>query len=95
MELDEHLVKWFSIIGQNVIRLRGGTSQVNLAEKAKVARSSIRAIEEGRSINFQNLIKIANALGVSPADLFITDLERGEISYKTKLLMDLIDIKKK
>lgn len=93
IKTEELFLNYLKIIGANVERLRGGMSQLSLAKKAHVGRSTIRAIEEGRMINLRNLIKIAEALGMKPADLFITDVNRGEISYKHKLLMDLISKK--
>lgn len=95
IEPDDRLNNWFSIIGLNISRLRGRMDQKALAVKAGVGRNAIMAIERGKPISLINLIKIAEALGVLPADLFITDVERGEITYKHKMLMDLIDIKKK
>ena len=57
----------------------------------------MRSAEHGKEISLTNLIKIANALGLEPADLFISEKDREEITYKHKLLMDKIseeDLKK-
>jgi transcriptional regulator with XRE-family HTH domain len=84
------LLKYVAIIAANIKRLRGGMSEEQLAKQAKVARGTIQRLRAGKPISLENLIKIAETLGVTPADLFITDMDRGEISYKHKLLMDLI-----
>jgi len=34
------------------------------------------------------LFKIAEALGEEPADLFLTEKDREDITYKTKVLFD-------
>jgi transcriptional regulator with XRE-family HTH domain len=91
MEMNElKISKFLEIIGKNIDRLRGGMSRGKLAKKVGVSRGTIESAIKGKAINFKNLIKIADALGVSPADLFISDFDRGEVSYKHKLLMDLI-----
>ena len=66
---------------------RGRISQKDLTEKAGVSRHTIRNAESGNSINLTNLIKIADALGIHPADLFLTDDDRQEVTYKMKLLL--------
>ena len=80
----------FNAIGGNIIRLRtgGGMSQEQLAENSGIGRSTIQSMERGEPCTLANLIKIATALGVSPADLFLTSKDRAEITYKTKLLCD-------
>ena len=82
----------FSVVGANIIRLRtgAGMSQKELAAKAGAGRSTILAIESGRQCNLTMLIKIAHALGVSPADLFLSPSDHKEITYKTKLLIEKI-----
>jgi len=90
-DIGKELLKYYCrIIGTNVIRLRGGLSQEQLAKKAKVARGTIGSIESGEPISLENLIKIAEALGVNLPDLFISDDDREEISYKAKILVDKI-----
>jgi len=86
------LQQFFNIVGANIIRLRtgAGMSQKELATKAGVGRSTILAIESGRRCNLTMLIKIAGALDVSPADLFLSPSDHKEITYKTKLLIEKI-----
>jgi len=80
----------YKTVGRNVRRLRGDMSQKKLSEKAKVSRSTVESIENGFGCSFENLIKIARALGVSPADLFITDEQRKEVTYSHLLLMEKV-----
>jgi len=82
----------FGIVGANIIRLRtgAGMSQKQLAFKAGVGRSTILAIESGTRCNLAILIKLADALGVSPADLFLSPGDHKEITYKTKVLLEKI-----
>lgn len=59
--------------GQKVreIRLKQNISQEKLAEKANLHRTYIGMIERAeKNITLLNIEKIANALGVSIADLF-------------------------
>jgi len=91
MEDELSKINYLKIIAENIIRLRGRVSQDSLAKKARISRSTIRAIEEARAISLENLIKIAKALNVSPADLFISGDEFQRITYKSKLLLDLIE----
>jgi len=80
------------IVGENVRRLRGKMSQAELAKKAGVSRSTVQKAEKGISIEFDNILRIALALEVHPTDLFLTDDNRKEITYKTKLIMDKLKI---
>jgi transcriptional regulator with XRE-family HTH domain len=51
-------------------RERQGLSQEALAQRAELNRSYIGGVERGeRNISLLNLLRIARALGVSPADL--------------------------
>jgi transcriptional regulator with XRE-family HTH domain len=51
-------------------RVRQGLSQEALAQRAELNRSYIGGVERGeRNISLLNLLRIARALGVSPADL--------------------------
>lgn len=57
------------------LRNAKGLSQSDLAEIAKIGRQTLIRIEEGRSggIDFGVLERLANALGVHPADLLTYD----------------------
>jgi transcriptional regulator with XRE-family HTH domain len=84
--VDKRLKDIYRLIGLNIARLRGGMSKKVLAQKAKLSRGTITAAEKGEGINLETLIKIADALKISPADLFITDMQRNEVSYMHILL---------
>jgi len=84
------LLSIFFTIGSNIRRMRGSMTQSNLSAKAGVSRSTIEAVESGRGCSLENLIKMADALGCQPEDLFITDEKRKEISYAHILLMEKI-----
>jgi XRE family transcriptional regulator, regulator of sulfur utilization len=61
-------------LGQRIaaLRKRAGFSQETLAEKASVHRTYIGFVEQGkRNPTADNLNKIARALGVSVADIFL------------------------
>jgi transcriptional regulator with XRE-family HTH domain len=59
------------------LRLKKGLSQEALAASAEIHRTYIGDVERGtRNIALLNMVKIANALGVSLARL-IADMERG------------------
>jgi transcriptional regulator with XRE-family HTH domain len=60
------------VAGSNIRRIRQerGLSQEQLADLAKLHRTYIGGIERGeRNVSLNNLARIAEALGVSPADL--------------------------
>lgn len=66
-------MRWEDVIGQNVRRLRRakGLSQEALAHEAGMSMRYLAGLERGEenpSLNF--LVKLADALGVSPRDLF-------------------------
>jgi transcriptional regulator with XRE-family HTH domain len=86
----EKLNDVLTAIGYNIIRLRigGGMSQDQLAEKSGIGRSTIQRMERGEPCTLDNLIRVAEVLGVNTADLFLTNADRAEITYKTKLLCD-------
>jgi transcriptional regulator with XRE-family HTH domain len=55
-------------------RLAKGLSQEKLAEEANLHRTYISSLEcMKRSISLDNIQKIANALGVEPYQLFLTE----------------------
>ena len=81
-------INYLDVLAENIKRLRGRITQKELAKKAGVGKSTVNAIEQGRAISLEKLIKIANALKVHPSDLFISEKDRIEISYKHKLLID-------
>jgi len=57
--------------GVRAIRTIRGLSQVELAEKASVPQSSISRIENGSTkVSDSVRVRIANALGVDPHELF-------------------------
>lgn len=89
-DMDIKLAELFCTVGSNIIRLRAGKgmSQKELVEKSGVSRTTINLTEQGVPCSCTNLLKIAIALEVKPADLFLTDQDRREVTYKTKLLFD-------
>lgn len=97
-DLMERLQGVYAAIAANIIRLRGKMSQESLGKKAGISRSTIEKLESGKGCNLENLIKIADALGVKPEDLFISAEDRQRVSYMHVKLMDRLaeslDIKK-
>lgn len=91
---DRSCVETLNVVAGNIRRLRGlkNMDQDLLAKAAEVSRATISAAETGSPVNLQSLIKIAHALGVGPADLFLTDEDRAEVTYKLKLLTDRLKI---
>jgi len=81
-------VNYLEVIADNIKRLRGRMSQRELAKKAKIGKSTVSAIEQGRAIAIEKLLKIVEALDVHPSDLFISEKDRSEVTHKFKLLMD-------
>lgn len=62
-----------ALFGERVRELRRerGWSQEKFAALAELDRSYVGCIERGeRNVSIENICKIANTLGVSPADLF-------------------------
>ena len=87
IDTNKRLKEIYKIIGENIHNKRAKMTQNELAKKAKVSRGTISAIEDGNGINLETLIKIADALNVKPADLFISDAEKGEVSYLHVVLL--------
>lgn len=59
--------------GQRVrdLRIGKGLSQEGLAEKCELDRSYIGGVERGeRNVSLINIVKIAEALGVSPREFY-------------------------
>lgn len=79
---------YLTVIGTNIKSTRGSMKQQELAEKAGVSRSTLSNIENGKSIELDNLLKIAKALGIEPANLFLSEDDRQEVSHKLKLLLE-------
>ena len=81
-------INYLDVLAENIKRLRGRLTQKELAKKAGIGKSTVNAIEQGRAISLEKLLKIAKALDVHPSDLFISEKDRKEIGYKHKLLID-------
>lgn len=68
--------KGLSRFGKRVrsLRERTGLSQEQLAEKAGIHRTYLGGVERGeRNLGLKNVFRIAVALGVSVADLFVEE----------------------
>lgn len=64
------------ILGENVrsLRIEHQITQERLAELCNLHRTYIGAIERGdRNISLNNIVKVAQALNVTPSDLFQFD----------------------
>ena len=83
--------KLLGAIGHNVERLRGSMSQAELAKKTGVSRSTIQAIESGRSIQLSNLFKIATVFKISLGQLCGEEIS-GDISHEKlrKIVMKIL-----
>lgn len=88
---DLKLKKLLEAIGHNVQRLRGSMSQGDLAKKTGVSRSTIQAIERGRSIQLSNLFKIAMVFKVSLGRLCDEEIS-GDVSREKlrKIVMEIL-----
>ncbi|HQH46745.1 MAG TPA: helix-turn-helix transcriptional regulator [Candidatus Aminicenantes bacterium] len=84
----------FDVIAANVKRIRGRKmmDQQALARAAGVARETVSRIETSKNFSVRSLVKIARALGIDPEDLFLTDEDRAEITYKQKRLWEKLNI---
>ena len=74
---EDFLRRYLDCVGLYVRRLRGAMSEVDLAKKAKVSRTTIQRIEAGQNYNIRNLLAVANALDVSPFMLIMTAEEKA------------------
>lgn len=66
---------YFQVLGENVrdLRLKNKLTQEALSEKCDMHRTYIGAIERGdRNVSLRNIIRIANALSVTPEYLLTT-----------------------
>jgi transcriptional regulator with XRE-family HTH domain len=65
-------------------RRRLGLTQEALAERANISADMVSKIEAGNSgARFGVIAKIADALGVDPAELFTPDLPAGQLQRAT------------
>ena len=78
----------FRDISRNLVRLRLPMSQVTLAQKAGVSRSTLHKVETGEGCSLEVLVWLADALGVDPADLFITQEQARALNYMTLKLLE-------
>lgn len=82
------MVEYKDIFIQNLKFYRKKThiSQEKLAEKCDCATATIGNIEIGRQApSFEMIIKIANALKINPADLFLRDASNLQKNFKSTL----------
>lgn len=75
--MDEYILKSFGL-HLKAIRQSQKISQEELAAKADLDRTYISGIERGlRNVSLLNIVRLANALGISPQTLMQFEL-RGE-----------------
>jgi transcriptional regulator with XRE-family HTH domain len=86
----EWVKRYVSIVAENIKGRRGSMTQEDLAKKAGVSRTVVQRAESGLSIQFDNLLKIARALGVEPSDLCLTEDDHRTFNVKTKKLVDAL-----
>jgi len=92
---------YLNIIVKNLRRLRGTMSQENFSKKAGVSLTTIQRMESGKNFEIVSLLKIAERLGISPFDLYLTEEEKTKIKmaeeerenalyekFKTKLRLE-------
>ena len=82
--MQETLPVLLRALGQRIreLRLAQGYSQEAFADKCGVHRTFMGTVERGESnVSFQNIVKVAQTLGVSLAVLF-TDLESAAEKLK-------------
>ena len=68
------LKEYLNELGRRVRELRGqqGWTQEQLAESSKLTRGFIVAVEGGKqNVSMDVVVRLANALGISPEDLFV------------------------
>lgn len=86
----EWIRRYVLMVASNIKSRRGSMTQESLAKKAGVSRTVVQRAESGLSIQFDNLLKIARALGVEPADLCLTEDDHRAFNAKTKKLVDAL-----
>lgn len=86
----EWIRRYVLMVAANIKSRRGSMTQEELAKKAGVSRTVVQRAESGLSIQFDNLLKIARALGVEPADLCLTEDDHRAFNAKTKKLVDAL-----
>lgn len=60
------------------LRERAGVSQEALADRAGLHRTYVGSVERGeRNISLANIHRLADALGVAPAELLLNDGNEG------------------
>jgi transcriptional regulator with XRE-family HTH domain len=63
------------------LRSAKGWSQEQLAERASIQRSYLADLERGyRNPSVRTLVKVANALGVSPSELLAVETRKRSVS---------------
>jgi len=68
---DPRLLALYRTVGNNVIRHRGAMSYVELSQKTGLSRATLSAVERGLNVELETLVRIADALNVHPALLFV------------------------
>jgi transcriptional regulator with XRE-family HTH domain len=86
----EWVKRYVAIVAANIRNRRGSMTQEELAQKAGVSRTVVQRAEAGLSIQFDNLLRIARALGVEPSDLCLTEDEHQAFNFRTKKLVDAL-----
>lgn len=82
------MIDYQDIFIQNLkfYRKQTHTSQEKLAEKCDCATATIGCIEIGRQApSFEMIVKIANALEIDPADLFLRDASKNQSKLEETL----------
>ena len=75
----EFVRHYIDLIAVNIRRLRGAMSQEEFAKKVGVARTTVSRMEGRRNFEIRSLIKIAEAFGLYPFDLCMTEEERARV----------------
>lgn len=87
----------YTKMGQRIgyLRKKKGLSQEELAEKVNLSRESISMIESGKTgVRVENLVEIANNLGVSTDDILVDYLEYPVSTSDSELHQLLLDCSK-